>query len=165
MISLLLDVPAHHAYEYREILANAEINYTIHKRFDSSPGDPVLFEINTTSEKGAYAEKLLVEMDTYSAVTFVTHSKVEESLRRAESLALEVVSNTVAFRILDRPYLHRLEVKGSERALGRFYSKKKLTDLNLELKSATPISLTASRGGSGRGTVAYIDPTPVSSKI
>jgi hypothetical protein len=164
MIDLLLDVPAHHAYEFQEILANAEINYTIHKRPDSNPGDPVLFEIITTSEKGAFAEKLLADMDTYSAVTFVTHKNIDETLRRAESLSLEVVSNTVAFRILDRPYLHRLEVKGSELALGRFYSKTKLPDSNFEVKSATHIFVTASRGGSGKGTVAHIkSPDPVKS--
>lgn len=132
MTSTLLDVPAHHAFEYREILANAEIEYKIHKRLDSVLTDPVLFEITATPEKRVLAEKLLTEMGTYSAVTFVTSRKLEETLARAEAFSLNVVSNTVAFRILDKPYLHRLEVKGPEGVLNRFYSKKELPPVKLE---------------------------------
>lgn len=143
MTSTLLDVPAHHAYEYREILNNAEIEYKIHERLDSELSDPVLFEITASHEKRLLAENLLTEMDTYSAVTFVTSRKLEETLARASYFELKVVSNTVAFRILDKPYLHRIKLKGIEAALNRYFNK------NL-------IHLTASRGGSGKGTTTIL---------
>lgn len=143
MNSTLLDVPAHHAYEYREILNNTEIEYKIHKRLDSELTDPVLFEITASPEKRLLAENLLTEMDTYSAVTFVTSRKLEDTLARASYFEVEVVSNTIALRILNKPYLHRIELKGIEAALNRFFNK------NL-------IHLTASRGGSGKGTTAIL---------
>jgi arsenate reductase-like glutaredoxin family protein len=148
MTSTLLDVPAHHAFEYREILANAEIEYKIHKRLDSVLTDSVLFEIIASTEKRVFAENILTEMDTYSAVTFVTSRKLKDTLDRASYFELEVASNTIVFRILDKPYLHRIELKGVEAALNRYFDK-------------NMIHLTASRGGSGKGTVAYpIDYVP-----
>lgn len=142
MASTLLDVPAHHAAEFREILANAEIEYKIHKRLDSALTDPVLFEVTATDEKRVLAEELLDAMDIYSAVIFVKSRKLQDNIDRASYFEVEIVSNRVAFRILDKPYLHRLELKGHEAALNRFFDK----DL---------IHLTQGRGGSGKGTVAW----------
>jgi hypothetical protein len=162
MIDLQLEVPAYHVFEFQQILSAAGISY---ERLDrTNINSPFNFQITTTAEKAVLAEKLLADMDIYSAVSYVTDRKLDETLNRAASFGLEVVCNNVAFRILDKPYLHRVEVKGSEGALNRFYSNKKLSPSRLEQELDTTVFLTPSRGGSGKGTVAHIKtPDPVKS--
>lgn len=152
-MDLQLNVPAYHVFEFQQILSAAGISY---ERLDrTNINDPFNFLITTTAEKAVLAEKLLADMDIYSTVSYITSRKLDETLHRAKSFGLEVVCNTVAFRILDKPYLHRVEVKGSEGALNRFYSKKEIPIEDLELD--TTVFLTGSRGGSGKGTVAHIN--------
>lgn len=155
-----LNVPAYHVFEFQQILSAAEINYKRLERTNSLT--PFVFEVTAESDKIILAEKLLADMDVYTGVTLVTDSKLVETLNRARSFGVEVVCNKVAFRILGKPYLHRIEVKGSEGSLNRFYSK---VEAPMYSDVDDALILTASRGGSGRGTVAYIDPALTSNKI
>jgi hypothetical protein len=155
MPTRLLNVPVYHAFEFQQILSEAEIEHQIRPRTQSL----VPFELTGTDEKLAFAEVLLTDLDTYSAISFVTSRNLEGTLARAEAFGLNVVCNTVAFHILDKPYLHRLEVKGPEGALNRFFNKKEVPPLKLEVDEV--MLFTASRGGSGKGTVAFLSETAV----
>lgn len=157
MTKLLLTVPAHNVLEFREILTEAEIDFKINRDRTHKFDDPVIFEISVTSETETFARRALAEMDTYITNVVVKAGDIDETIELIDSLGLEINSVKVEIRILDKPFTHKIEVKGEEQTLWLLRSK--IAPSLIESKfdrAANKLVITPSRGGSGKGTISYM---------
>lgn len=154
-----INIPAYHVWEFQQELSEAGVDYVRLERTDSKL--PFAFEIRGDADQLALAKKLLASLEIYTSVIFANVEDLQKTIRNAESYGLEVSSITVSSRILDKPRQYRLEMKGSEGGFNRLKIGNHFSSLAQMVFADPPHVITASRGGSGRGTVAY--PLPAAS--
>lgn len=154
-----IDVPAYHVWEFQQVLSESGIDY---KRLErNSVDDPFTFEICGDDVKLALAETLLDSLDVYSSFVFASAENLEKTIQNVESYGLEVDNITVSSRILGKPRQYQLEVKGSEGGLNRLKLANLVSSTEQPLTVppmafvTTPLVFAASKGGSGKGTVAW----------